>query len=158
MFNTVQRKKIAVLGFTFKANTSETRASPAIDICMHLLTERAQLHIYDPRATKEAIVNELERTAESMFMGKGAKNKPDIASLVTVESDAAAACEGAHAVAILTEWEEFKRLDYKALYETMQRPAHIFDGRRIIDCDALREIGFAVYQIGAGADGLGEKQ
>ena len=158
MFNTVQRKKIAVLGFTFKANTSETRASPAIDICMHLLTERAQLHIYDPKASKEAIIGELERSAQASFKGKEAKNRPDIASLVTVESTVEAACDCAHAIAILTEWEEFKGLDYAALYGTMQRPAHIFDGRRVIDCDALRKIGFAVYQIGAGADGLGQKQ
>jgi len=157
MFNTVQKKKIAIYGFTFKANTTDTRASAAIDVCRELLTERAELYIYDPKATGEQIMSELRNDADKHFR-LNPKNRPDVDSLVTIVTDPLEACKDAHAIAILTEWEEFASYDYKAMYDTMKRPACIFDGRRVLNPVELTEIGYSVYQIGAGHDGLGKKE
>jgi len=154
MFNTVSRKKIAILGFAFKANTTDTRESAAIAVCRELLAERATICIYDPKANKAAILKELTSDADKLYE-RDPSNKPDLEALVTVAPDAASACDGAHAIAILTEWEEFKTLDYAALYSTMVRPAYVFDGRRVVDCAKLAGIGFSVYQVGAGTDGAG---
>jgi len=155
MFNTVSHKKICILGFAFKKDTTDCRESAAIAVCRELLTERATLSIYDPMASSESIMSQLRQDALEIYRSRP-KEMPDIDALVTIESDPYAACFEAHAIAILTEWEEFKTYDYKAMYSTMQRPAHIFDGRRILDCKAMSEIGFSMYQIGAGHNGQGE--
>jgi len=157
MFNTVQRKKIAILGFTFKANTTDTRESAAIAVCRELLTERAELTIYDPLADAGQIMHELRKDVDVSY-SLNVKDKPNIDELVTVETDVYKACEGAHAIAILTEHDMFRDLDFAQMYSTMQRPAHVFDGRRVINCAAMRTIGFSVYQIGAGAAGCGDPE
>jgi len=154
MFNTVARKKIAILGFTFKKDTTDTRESAAISVCRELLKERAILSVYDPLASPEQILGELRRDAEKYYSSNPG-DMPNVDELVTVVTDAPTACEGAHAIAIMTDWDEFKTIDYSAIYETMQRPANIFDGRRMIDVAALKAIGYHAYQIGAGANGNG---
>ena len=58
------------------------------------------------------------------------------------------ACASAHAIAILTEWDEFKTLDYQRIYDSMMKPAFIFDGRNIVDVPALQKIGFQVWSVG----------
>ena len=73
---------------------------------------------------------------------------PSAASTVVTSPDAYSAAQGAHAIAIATEWDEFKTLDYKKIYDSMAKPAFLFDGRNIVDAAALREIGFTVYSIG----------
>lgn len=133
MFNTVSGKKIAILGFAFKKDTGDTRETPAIDVCKALLEEKAQIGIYDPKVSQEQIYLDL---------GKEAMDK------ILIEEDPYIACAGAHAIAILTEWDMFKTLDYKKIYDSMQKPAFIFDGRNIIDLDALAEIGFHVWGVG----------
>jgi len=135
MFNTVSGKKLAVLGFSYKKNTSDTRHSVAIDVCKVLLAEKAKLCVHDPRVSSEAIG--LSFTDES-----GAEQ------LLSIESDPYLACSGAHAILILTEWDQFTRLDFARIYEGMQRPAFIFDGHNLLDHDALREIGYIVFGIG----------
>jgi len=135
MFNTVGGKKLAVLGFAYKKNTSDARFSAALDVCKVLENESAKLVIHDPRVSKEAISLAFTRDDGSE-------------SCVTVESDPYAAMHSAHAVLILTEWDEFARLDYAKVYESMQKPAFIFDGRNLLDHKSLREIGFIVYGIG----------
>ncbi len=131
MFNTVVDKKIAILGFAFKANTGDTRESPAIDICKQLLEECASLTISDPKAIKNA-KKDLEQ-----FIDK-----------IEFEPDPYAAAANAHALAILTEWEEYKSLDYKKIFDTMIKPAFIFDGRNILDHQQLFDIGYNVCAIG----------
>jgi len=135
MFNTVSGKKIAIFGFAFKKDTGDTRETPAIDVCKALLDEKASLGIYDPQVSREQIYSDLGK--ESMSSGK-----------VEIENDAYIACASAHAIAILTEWDEFASLDYQRIYDSMMKPAFIFDGRNIVDVPKLKEIGFQVWSVG----------
>jgi UDPglucose 6-dehydrogenase len=141
LFNTVAGKRIALLGFAFKKDTGDTRETATVYVAKHLLEERAKLAIYDPQVVPEQI--------ESDF---GYYNAiPDgvaYADYVNVEKDAYTACKGAHALCILTEWDEFADLDFEAIYESMAKPAFVFDGRNILDLDKLKKIGFHVYGIG----------
>ncbi len=131
MFNTVAGKRVALFGAAFKANTSDTRESPALAVCRALLEERAEVVITDPRALDNAQID----------LG-------DAASQVIFEADPYAAAEDAHAIAIMTEWDHFARLDYEAIYKSMAKPAFVFDGRNILDHKGLYAIGFNVYAIG----------
>jgi len=131
MFNTVAEKKIALFGFAFKANTGDTRESPAIYVTRKLLEERAFVSITDPQALKNA--------------------KEDLRGIddrVTYEPDPYKAAEDAYAIAVLTEWDEYEHLDFERIYQSMKKPAFIFDGRNILDHKKLHEIGFNVYPIG----------
>lgn len=130
MFNTVAGKKIAVFGFAFKKDTNDTRESPAILVCRKLAEEQADLVISDPKALEHA---QLDMS--------GVEN-------VSFETDPYEAAKGAHAIAVLTEWDMYKDLDYKKIYDSMEKPAMIFDGRNILNHDELFEIGFSVYRIG----------
>ncbi len=131
LFNTVAGKKIALFGFAFKANTGDTRESPAIYVARGLLEERARIVISDPKALQNARVD-LE------------DEKGDL----TFEIDPYRAVEGAHAIAVLTEWDIYRELDYKKIFESMVKPAFIFDGRNILDRRRLFEMGFSVFTIG----------
>ena len=137
LFNTVNGKRIAILGFAFKKDTNDTRESPAIYIGRDLLEEEAKLAIYDPKVTSDQIYSEL-----------GAKTESNREEKIEVCSDAYEAVEGAHALAILTEWDEFRDLDYRKIYDRMMKPAFIFDGRNIANRKELIDIGFKVYAIG----------
>jgi len=134
MFNTVSDKKIAVLGFAFKKDTNDTRESAAIYICKDLLEEQANLAIYDPKVSKAQIQSDLSIDDENPY--------------ISYCENAYEATEGAHAVLILTEWDEFKALDFKKIYDSMHLPAFLFDGRNILDLTKLREIGFEASGIG----------
>ncbi len=131
MFNTVAGKKITIFGFAFKANTGDTRDTPAISICRELLVERAVLSITDPKALDNA-KNDL----------KGLNGS------ITFESDPYKAVKDANAIAVLTEWEDYKQLDYQRIFNEMQKPAFIFDGRNILKHKELYEMGFNVYPLG----------
>jgi UDPglucose 6-dehydrogenase len=140
MFNTVAGKRIAVLGFAFKKDTNDTRASASIDVCRDLLAEKADLVIVDPRVPPDAVWADLERAT--------GRSREDLARHVTCEPDAYAATDGAHAVAVLTEWDEFRGLDFQRFYGAMQKPAFVFDGRNVLPLEALRAAGFEAYGIG----------
>jgi UDPglucose 6-dehydrogenase len=140
MFNTIAGKRIAVLGFAFKKDTNDTRNSAAIDVCHDLLAENAGLAVYDPRVSAEAIREALhQRTGLPMA---------ELARRVSCEADACAATAGAHALAVLTEWDEFRSLDFEAIYRSMTKPAFAFDGRNVLPHDTLRALGFEVHGIG----------
>jgi UDPglucose 6-dehydrogenase len=136
MFNTVSGKRLAILGYAFKKDTNDARESPAIGICRRLLEEKANLAIYDPRVTQESIISSL---------GISAKEASERIEFCT---SAEAACEQAHAIALLTEWDEFKDLDYSSIYAKMHQPAILFDGRNLLDLDELKKIGFRAHGIG----------
>ena len=144
MFNTVSGKRIAVLGYAFKKDTNDSRESPAIDICRHLLEEKACLSIYDPKVPEAEIFETLGLSQSD------AENSSSSDAVVTCCASAEEACEGAHALAILTEWDAFSGLDYAAIYDSMVKPAFVFDGRNLLDLEALREIGFQAFGIGKG--------
>ena len=137
LFNTVNGKRIAILGFAFKKDTNDTRESPAIYVGRDLLEEEASLAIYDPKVTSNQI-----------YLDLGAKSEPKREEKIEVCSDAYEAVEGAHALAILTEWDEFRDLNYRKIYDRMMKPAFIFDGRNIANRKELIDIGFKVYAIG----------
>jgi UDPglucose 6-dehydrogenase len=143
MFNTVTGKKIAILGYAFKKDTGDVRETPSMFVVRDLIQENAQIHIYDPQVTREEMWIEMNYTC-----GVNHDNTPRLDESVITETDVYKTCEGSHAVCILTEWDEFKTLDYKKIYESMAKPAFLFDGRLILDHKALREIGFEVHAIG----------
>jgi UDPglucose 6-dehydrogenase len=131
MFNTLAGKKICVLGFAFKADTGDTRESPAINITSKLLMEQAEVVISDPKALKNAAI--------------------DLAGIkgnVKYIEDPYKAAAGCHALVILTDWDLYKELDFKRIYHSMVKPAFLFDGRNIIDHHKCFDIGFNVYPIG----------
>ena len=131
MFNTLATKRVAVLGFAFKADTGDTRESPAISITHQLLEEQATVVISDPRALENA-----------------KSDLREVIDRVEFEIDPLKACAGVHAIAIMTEWQAYKDLDFQKIYDSMLKPAFIFDGRNILDHQKLHEIGFQVYAIG----------
>ena len=131
MFNTLAGKKICLFGFAFKANTGDTRESPAIYVARRLIEEKACLTITDPKALKNVRIDL-----------KGIDEK------VTCIDDPYEAAFESHAIAIMTEWALYRDLDYDKIYKSMVKPAFIFDGRNIIDHNKLYEIGFNVYPIG----------
>jgi UDPglucose 6-dehydrogenase len=135
LFNTVADKKIAVLGFAFKKDTNDTRESAAIAVCRDLLAEQARVIVYDPKVPADEIKHDI--------LGKG-KEDPRL----TIVTSAEEAVKGAHALAIVTEWDEFKKLDYAKIFAAMEKPAFVFDGRNILDLARLKEIGFRVSGIG----------
>jgi len=132
MFNTIAGKKILILGFAFKADTGDTRESPAIKICRELYNEKADLIVSDPKATLNAM-----------------KDLTDLKN-ITYEDDPYKAAVGADAIAVLTDWKEYKDLDYKKIFKEMRKPAFIFDGRNFLDHNHLFNIGYEVYSIGKG--------
>jgi len=148
MFNTVSDKKIAVWGFAFKKDTNDTRESAAIHVCRDLLEERARLVIYDPRVSESQIRLELEQAFSDSVGGLSEKHRKLIESNVIVAKDAYTAASEAHAIAVLTEWDEFKTLDASRIFEGMRQPAFIFDGRNILDRAKLIRLGFEVHSIG----------
>ncbi|MFG0263203.1 MAG: UDP binding domain-containing protein, partial [Novipirellula sp. JB048] len=148
MFNTISDKKIAILGFAFKKDTNDTRESAAIYVCRDLLRERARLVIYDPKVTKQAIVSELLASLSDPAGTISDVDRKLVESNVTVVDDAYEAAEQSHAIALLTEWDEFRTLDFDRIYATMQKPAFIYDGRNLLDHEALAKIGFEIFAIG----------
>lgn len=129
-FNTVHGKRIAVFGFAFKPDTNDTRDTPAVPVCKGLLNEKANLVITDPQALDNA-----------KYEMRGHEN-------VEYEIDPYKAAEGAHAIVLITHWNEYKELDFKRIYDSMEKPAFFFDGRTYLDHNKLHEIGFNVFPIG----------
>ena len=148
MFNTVSDKKIAIWGFAFKKDTNDTRESAAIHVCRDLLEERARLVIYDPRVPESQVRAELEMAFADSVGGLSNKHRKLIETNVTVVGDAYSAASEAHAIAVLTEWDEFKTVDSLRIFDGMRQPAFIFDGRNILDREKLVKIGFEVHSIG----------
>ncbi|KAL2724580.1 UDP-glucose 6-dehydrogenase [Vespula maculifrons] len=141
LFNTVTDKRIAMLGFAFKKNTGDTRESPAIHVAKTLLDEGAVLHIYDPKVEEIQIIEDLTHPSVTT-------NPKRVKDRISIYKDAYTATKDTHAIVLCTEWDEFMELDYKRIYTDMMKPAYIFDGRKILDHDALQRIGFIVQTIG----------
>lgn len=135
LFNTVAGKRIAIWGFAFKKDTNDTRESAAIAICRDLLTEMAEVVVFDPKVPADQIRRDV--------LGPDGEND----RLVIVDS-AEAAAKGAHAIAVVTEWDAFKAIDFEQVYADMPKPAFLFDGRNLLDLEKLRAIGFTASAIG----------
>jgi UDPglucose 6-dehydrogenase len=141
LYNTVADKKITFLGWAFKKDTNDTRESAAIYVANDLISEQAKIAVYDPKVSGKKVLADLDyletRTSE--------KNKDGVTSF----DNPYEACHDAHAIAVLTEWDEFRQYDWKKIYDGMQKPAFVFDGRNILDAAELEAIGFVYHGIGA---------
>lgn len=140
LYNTVSGKKIAFLGWAFKKDTNDTRESAAIYVADDLLYEQANIAVYDPKVNQQTVYRDLDYLAT--------RSADENRQSVTVYNDAYEACKDAHAIAILTEWDEFKTYDWKKIYDNMKKPAFIFDGRKVLNGEELKEIGFVFQEIG----------
>ena len=144
LFNTVSGKKITFLGWAFKKDTNDTRESAAIYVADELLNEQSNVAVYDPKVEEEQMYADVDylntRTSEENRAGLSAYQDPY------------EACKDAHAIAVLTEWDEFKTYDWQKLYDQMQKPAFLFDGRGLLNIEELEEIGFVCYKIGSGKE------
>ncbi|SKB89390.1 UDPglucose 6-dehydrogenase [Sphingobacterium nematocida] len=140
LYNTVSGKKIAILGWAFKKDTNDTRESAAIYVTDHLLNEQASISVYDPKVPAEKVFIDLEYL--------NSRPSTETQSLVEVNDDPYETCKDAHAVAILTEWDEFKSYDWQRIKQSMKSPSFIFDGRKLLNREELEKLGFIYYAIG----------
>lgn len=140
LFNTVNGKRIAMLGWAFKKDTNDTRESAAIYVADHLLTEMAQLAVYDPKVSASKIYQDIDAIST--------RSSEENRDLLSVHLNPYEACRGAHAVAILTEWDEFKEIDWQTIKDNMLNPAFLFDGRRLLDRKEMENLGFKYYTLG----------
>lgn len=140
LYHTVSDKKIAFLGWAFKKNTNDTRESSAIYVADYLLLEQAKICVYDPKVSEQQVFLDVERLQTH--------EQNEIENRLQVTKNVYECIEEAHAVAILTEWDEFISLDWEHIYNKMKKPAFVFDGRNILDRKKLEQIGFKYYGIG----------
>ena len=137
LYNTVSGKKITMLGWAFKKDTNDTRESAAINIAQNLIAEQANIVVFDPKVTENQIKQDLSEI-----------NQNDL-SKVSVVKDPYLACQDSHAIAIITEWDEFKTYNWQKIYDNMLKPAFVFDGRNLLDKKILTEIGFNYIAVGS---------
>ena len=141
LYNTVADKKITFLGWAFKKDTNDTRESAAIYVADDLINEQAKISVYDPKVSRNKMLSDLDYL----------ETRSDEANskALSIFENAYEACKGAHAIAILTEWDEFTTYDWQKIYDSMHKPAFLFDGRNILDAKELESIGFIYKAIGS---------
>lgn len=141
LYNTVADKKITFLGWAFKKDTNDTRESAAIYVADDLINEQAKISVYDPKVSRNKMLSDLDYL----------ETRSDEANskALSIFDNAYEACKGAHAIAILTEWDEFTTYDWQKIYDSMHKPAFLFDGRNILDAKELEAIGFIYRGIGS---------
>ncbi len=140
LYNSVAGKKICFLGWSFKKDTNDTRESAAIYIADMLLEEMAKICVYDPKVGKKQIYFDIDYL--------NSRTKEENKNLLSVSNDPYSACKKSHAIAIITEWDEFIHYDWNKIYISMNKPAFVFDGRNILDKEKLEKIGFIYKGIG----------
>jgi UDPglucose 6-dehydrogenase len=148
LFNTVSDKKITFLGWAFKKDTNDTRESAAIYVAEHLIEDGAQIHVYDPKVSEAKIKADMTYLWE--LNGLTEQKIALKLKQIFVYKTPMDALNQAHAVAVMTEWDEFKTYDWEAIYTNMYKPAFVFDGRNILNVEKLTAIGFQVKGIGKG--------
>ena len=141
LYNTVADKKITFLGWAFKKDTNDTRESAAIYVADDLINEQAKISVYDPKVSRNKMLSDLDYL----------ETRSDEANskALSIFDNAYEACKGAHAIAILTEWDEFTSYDWQKIYDSMHKPAFLFDGRNILNAKKLESIGFIYKGIGS---------
>jgi UDPglucose 6-dehydrogenase len=140
LYNTVSDKKIAFLGWAFKKDTNDTRESAAIYVSDYLLNEQANISVFDPKVSEKQVLSDLKYL--------DSRSEEENEKRITVVEDPYEACKDAHAIAVLTEWDEFREYDWRKIYDNMKKPAFVFDGRNILNGSELRNIGFVFQTIG----------
>ncbi|MGE4287698.1 MAG: UDP-glucose 6-dehydrogenase [Salinivirgaceae bacterium] len=140
LFNTVSGKKIAFLGWAFKKDTNDTRETAAMYVADILMEDRAEIVVYDPKVKPEQMYADVDYL--------NTRSETENKALLHPVNDPYEACKDAHAIAILTEWDEFKDYDWQRIYNNMMKPAFVFDGRNILDKQKLEQIGFRYFGVG----------
>jgi UDPglucose 6-dehydrogenase len=140
LYNTVSGKKIAFLGWAFKKDTNDTRETAAMYVADILMEDLANICVFDPKVSYQQMLSDLNYL--------NTRSDEQNQALIKAKQDPYDACKDAHAIAILTEWDEFKEYDWQKIYDNMLKPAFVFDGRNILDHAKFREIGFKVRAIG----------
>ena len=140
LYGTVAGKKIGFLGWAFKKDTNDTRESAAIYIADTLIEEQAQIQVFDPKVTATQMYSDLNAL--------NSRTELENSKFLEVHDSPYKALEGSHALAVITEWDEFKAYDWQTIYDAMLKPAFVFDGRNILDKDHLESIGFIYNAIG----------
>ena len=141
MYNTVSGKNIAFLGWAFKKDTNDTRESAAIYVADMLIDEQAFIKVYDPKVTNTQMMFDLNYL--------NTRSEKENENFIHIETNPYNALKEAHALAVLTEWDEFKNYDWQRIYNDMKKPAFVFDGRNILDQQKLEAIGFVYKGIGS---------
>jgi UDPglucose 6-dehydrogenase len=141
LYNTVADKKITFLGWAFKKDTNDTRESAAIYLADDLINEKSKISVYDPKVSRNKMLNDLDYLET--------RNASENSAALATFDNAYEACNQAHAIAILTEWDEFASYNWQKIYDSMQKPAFIFDGRNILNAKELESIGFIYKGIGS---------
>ena len=151
LFGTVTGKRVAILGFAFKADTNDTREAPAIRIALDLLEEGAQLAIHDPKVEQAQIARDLREEPVELDPATGkSQGLSGVGSWLSASS-VEEAVDGADAVVLLTEWSQYKSLDWQDLSRRMRRPAWVFDSRTIVNPDQVRSAGLRLWCVGNGS-------
>ena len=140
LYNTVSGKKIAFLGWAFKKDTNDTRESAAIYVADRLIDEQANISVYDPKVTATQMQSDINYL--------NTRTETQNSAFLNTQNNPYNAVKDAHAIAVLTEWDEFKTYDWQRIYDSMSKPAFVFDGRNVLDKQALEIIGFQVKVIG----------
>jgi len=140
LYNTVAGKKIAFLGWAFKKDTNDTREAAAIYVADRLIDEQANISVYDPKVNAQQMQSDLNYL--------NTRSEDQNKTYLSTESNPYDAVKDSHAIAVLTEWDEFKTYDWQRIYDSMNKPAFVFDGRNLLDTEALESIGFIVQSIG----------
>ena len=141
LFGTVSNKKILILGFSFKPDTNDTRESPAIEISKDLIENGAELLINDPAVSKMQI--ELE-----LGLKEFENNNRNIGNWQFI-ADINKSADNADAIVVVTEWEDYKNLNWRKLSDLLRKPSWIFDTRGIIPISLLKELSSYYWQIGS---------
>ncbi|KAH8741937.1 UDP-glucose 6-dehydrogenase [Cryptosporidium ryanae] len=146
MFNNIKNKKISILGFSFKKDTSDVRETPAAIVCQKLIGEGAKLFIHDPRVDSKNIIFELEK--KNHLCSKETCCNSNKVQNVTVAKNIQDCFNDSHALVFCTDWDAFTNIDFQSVFNLMEKPAYIFDGRNFLDHQKLFKIGFNVISIG----------
>lgn len=141
LYNTVSGKKITFLGWAFKKDTNDTRESAAIYVADDLINEQARIALFDPKVEQKQVLSDLNYL--------DTRQPEENANSITTFQNPYEACADAHAIAVLTEWDEFKTYDWQKIYDSMLKPAFVFDGRNLLDAEKMRAIGFVYQSIGS---------
>ena len=149
LFGNISGKKITILGFAFKAGTNDTRESPAISISRNLLLEGANLAIHDPKVEPKQVLKDLSDYL--LHQQNNDNDYKDNESNLMFFSDIYQAAKEAHAIIILTEWDEYKKINWGMISENMKKPSWVFDTRGILEKDKINKYDINVWQLGDGS-------
>ena len=151
LFGTVTGKKVCILGFSFKANTNDTRESAAINICKDLLQEGALLFIHDPKVDKKQISKDLLKEESGELKNSKKEYDKEIEGEWCFVDNVLESFKDADAIVILTEWGEYFKIDWEKASFVMRQPAWVFDVRSVLSKETFSISNLNVWRLGDGS-------